>query len=303
MVRVGIVDTDTSHAVEFTKRLNHIGIDEEQWVDGAKVVAAWTGPSAIISEDLHRQYNRILREELGIQFVDNLDELRNLVDAVMVLSQEGGVHLERAKPFLEAGMPVFIDKPFACSMHDALLMADIAQKHNAPIFSSSSLRYALEVQRVHEQASSWGKVIAADAFSPAPTHPRNPGLFHYGIHGVETLFALMGKGCRRVRCVHNDDGEVVVGEWEDGRIGTLRGIRKGAYAYGFTAVCEKQVWATTIDTRYIYRELLKRVVEMFQTRKPPLTFPRRFKLSHSLKAQGNRRNKGECLLTCPYFDS
>jgi len=65
MVRVGIVDTDTSHAVEFTKRLNHIGIAEEQWVDGAKVVAAWTGPSAIISEDLHRQYNRILREELA----------------------------------------------------------------------------------------------------------------------------------------------------------------------------------------------------------------------------------------------
>ncbi len=270
MVRVGIVDTDTSHAVEFTKRLNHIGIAEEQWVEGAKVVAAWTAPSAIIPEDLHRQYNRTLQEELGVRFVDSLEELLSTVDAVMVLSQEGGVHLERAKPFLEAGMPVFIDKPFACSMHDALLMADIAQKHNAPLFSSSSLRYALEVQKVHEQSGLWGKVVAADAFSPASTHPRNPGLFHYGIHGVETLFALMGKGCRRVRCVYHDDGEVVVGEWEDGRIGTVRGIRKGAYAYGFTVICEKHAWTTTIDVRYIYRELLKRVVEMFQTRRPPL---------------------------------
>ncbi|MCS7186342.1 MAG: Gfo/Idh/MocA family oxidoreductase [Armatimonadota bacterium] len=270
MVRVGIVDTDTSHAVEFTKRLNHIGIAEEQWVEGAKVVAAWTSPSAITPEERHREYNRILQEDLGIKFVNSLDELRSLVDAVMVLSQDGSVHLERAKPFLEAGMPVFVDKPFACSLHDALLMAEIAERHNAPLFSSSSLRYALEVQKVHEQKSEWGKVIGADAFSPAPTHQRNPGLFHYGIHGVETLFALMGKGCRRVRCVYQDDGEVVVGEWEDGRIGTMRGIRKGAHAYGFSVVCEKQAWATTIDIRYIYRELLKRVVEMFQTRKQPI---------------------------------
>ncbi len=270
MVRVGIVDTDTSHAVEFTKRLNHIGIAEEQWVDGAKVVAAWTAPSAIVPEERHREYNRILSEELGIRFVDSLEELRNLVDAVMVESQDGSVHLQRAKPFLEVGMPVFVDKPFACSLHDGLLMAEIAAKHNAPLFSSSSLRYALEVQQVQEQVNEWGKVVAADAFSPSSTHPRNPGLFHYGIHGVETLFALMGKGCLRVRCIYNDDGEVVVGEWEDGRIGTMRGIRKGAYAYGFTVVCEKQAWATIIDVRFIYRELLKRVVTMFQTRKPPL---------------------------------
>ncbi len=269
MVRVGIVDTDTSHAVEFTRRLNHIDIPEEQWVDGAKVVAAWTAPSAIIPEEQHREYNQILRE-MGIIFVDRLEDLLPQVDAVMVLSQDGSVHLERAKPFLEAGMPVFIDKPFACSVHDALLMADIAARKGAPLFSSSSLRYALEVQRVHEQANDWGKVIAADAFSPAPTHPRNPGLFHYGIHGVETLFALMGKGCRRVRCIYHDDGELVVGEWDDGRIGSVRGIRKGAYTYGFTVICEKQAWTTTIDTRYIYRELLKRVVEMFRTRKAPL---------------------------------
>jgi len=269
MVRIGIVDTDTSHAVEFARRLNHIGIPEEQWVDGVKIVAAWTEPSAIVPEERHREYNRILQEELGVRFVDSLDELRKSVDAVMVLSQDGSVHLARTKPFLEAGMAVFVDKPFACSLSDALRMVDIAAKHNAPLFSSSSLRYALEVQKVHEQATQWGKVVAADTFSLAPTHPKNPGLFHYGIHGVETLFALMGKGCRRVRCVYHDDGEVVVGEWTDGRIGTMRGIRKGAHSYGFTVICEKQVWTTTVDTRFIYRELLKRVVAMFATCRPP----------------------------------
>lgn len=301
MVRVGIVDTDTSHAVEFTKRLNHIGIPEEQWVEGARVVAAWTAPSAIITEDLHRNYNRILQEELGVQFVDTLDELKNAVDAVMVLSQEGGVHLERAKPFLEAGMPVFIDKPFACSMRDALLMADIAKKNGAPLFSSSSLRYALEVQKVNEATNSWGKVITAIAFSPAPIHPRNPGLFHYGIHGVEILFALMGKGCRRVRCVHRDEGEVVVGEWEDGRIGTMHGIRKGVHAYGFTVICENQAWTTTVDTRYIYRELLKQVVRMFQTGEPPLDISETLQIVAFIEGARQSAEQGGLPVDLPTF--
>jgi virulence factor len=193
-MRVGIVDTDTSHAVEFTKRLNHIGIAEEQWVDGAQVVAAWTAPSVILPEERHREYNRILREELGVRFVDSLDELRKSVDAVMVLSQDGSVHLARAKPFLEAGMPVFVDKPFACSLSDALRMADIAAKHNAPLFSSSSLRYALEVQRVHEQAAQWGAVVGADAFSPAPTHPRNSWLVPLRHSWRGDAFCLDGQG-------------------------------------------------------------------------------------------------------------
>lgn len=269
-VKVGIVDFDTSHSVEFTKRFNHVSISEDQWVDGVRVIAGWTAPSAILPEAQLREYTRILTEEFGIKLVERLEDLVGMVDAVMIVSQDGSVHLERARPFLEAGMPVFVDKPFACSLSDALRMADLAAKHNAPLFSSSSLRYALEVQKVHEQASVWGEVVAADTFSPATTHPRNPGLFHYGIHGVESLYALMGKGCCRVRCVYHDDGEVVVGEWNDGRIGTVRGIRKGSHAIGFTVVCEKHAWATTVEMRYIYRELLKRVAEMFKTGKPPI---------------------------------
>ncbi len=50
MIRLGILDFDTSHAVEFTKRLNHKGIAEDQWVDGAQVVLGWPGTSKIMPE-------------------------------------------------------------------------------------------------------------------------------------------------------------------------------------------------------------------------------------------------------------
>ena len=50
MIRIGIVDTDSSHAPEFTQRINHVAIDEEQWVDGARVVAAYPGYSEAVMD-------------------------------------------------------------------------------------------------------------------------------------------------------------------------------------------------------------------------------------------------------------
>ncbi|MCD6359730.1 MAG: gfo/Idh/MocA family oxidoreductase, partial [Armatimonadetes bacterium] len=113
-------------------------------------------------------------------------------------------------------------------------------------------------------------VVGASAFSPAGLHEANPGLFHYGIHGVETLYALMGPGCVELSCYFEDGGEVSVGRWADGRVGTVRGTRAGAHAYGFTVWGDKGVRLERIDAAYIYRELLKRVVEMFETGKAPL---------------------------------
>ena len=132
------------------------------------------------------------------------------------------------------------------------------------------MRYGLEVVEIQSKEEETGKILGVEVSSPAPLHPRNPGLFHYGLHGVETLYALMGPGCEAVWSVSNDDVDVVTGRWKDGRIGTMRGIRKGTQGYGFTAYCEKSIVRTTINAGYIYRELLKQIVQMFETGKPPI---------------------------------
>ncbi|MCS7253083.1 MAG: Gfo/Idh/MocA family oxidoreductase [Armatimonadetes bacterium] len=269
-VRVGIVDVDTTHAIEFTKRLNRINIGEGQWVEGARVVCFWAGSSAIRSDEEVKEFARVLREELGVRQVDDLKDMLDMIDAVMIESVDGSVHYERALPFIEAGIPTFIDKPFTCSFEQAKRLAELAEEKGVPLFTSSSLRYAVEVQELKARADEYGAVLGADAYSPAPYHERNPGLFHYGIHAVETLYALMGRGCRQVWCAWQEGAEVVIGIWADGRIGTVRGTRSGVHGYGFTAFCERKIIASSIDTRFIYRELLKRVVEMFQTGKPPL---------------------------------
>ena len=269
MIRVGIVDCDTSHVVQFPMRLNHIEIDEEQWVDGAQVVCAFRGTSNVTPDETIDNYVGKLKE-FGVEMVDSLEAMLGKVDAVCIESQEGSVHFDRAKPFIEAGLPVYIDKPFASSSADARRIGALAAEHNVPLFSTSSLRYGLEVVDLVENEEQYGQVIGASAWSPSALHDRNPGLYHYGIHGVETLYALMGPGCMEVSCTFEDGAEVSVGRWADGRIGEMRGTRAGAHSYGFTAWCEKQVITTSINAGYVYRELLKRMVAMFTTRQAPL---------------------------------
>ncbi len=268
MIRIGLVSCDTSHVVEFTKRFNHVAIDEAQWVEGAQVVAAWSGPSEITPQETIDEYVGTLKG-WGVAMVDSPEAMIGKIDAVMVEAQGGSVHRELVTPFLEAGLPSFVDKPFACSVADAEAMADCAKKNGAPLLSASSLRYALEIEETLADANV-GPIVGAHTYSPAALHPTNPGLFHYGIHAVEPLYALMGGGCQAVWCAFSEGSEVTNGLWGDGRIGTVRGTRQGAHAYGFIAWGEKGVRGSAIDASYIYRELLKRVVRMFETREAPV---------------------------------
>ena len=80
----------------------------------------------------------------------------------------------------------------------------------------------------------------------------------------------MGPGCQRVTCTHEKDVDVVTGQWKDGRVATVRGIRPGPNDYGAFAFTEKGVRHVPIGTKYTYRELVKKIVEMFETKKSPL---------------------------------
>jgi predicted dehydrogenase len=273
MIRLGVLDFDTSHVVEFTRRLNHIeGTPQEQWVEGARVVIGCPGESRLMPERIAGFTEQM--KKFGVKLVDKPEEMIGKVDGMLIESVDGTVHYERARPFLEAGMPCFIDKPFTCSVEDARKIIDLSIKRKAPVFSSSSLRYAPEVTAYQQhQRDKQGALIGAVTWGPATASPqpqRNAGLFHYGIHAVEMLYTLMGAGCQQVVNVYEQGAEVVTGRWKDGRIGTVRGMRKGVTPFGFTVFAEKGVLTSAVETRFIYRELLKKVVEFFQTGRSPV---------------------------------
>jgi predicted dehydrogenase len=292
MIRLGILDFDTSHVVEFTKRLNHKDIAEEQWVDGAEVVIGCPGESKLSPERIPG-FTKTM-EKLGVPLVDKPEDMIGKVDGMLIESVEGGVHFNRAKPFLEAGLPCFIDKPFTCGVADAKKIVELAEKKKTVIFSSSSLRYTPDLVKFMDDKER-GKIEGVLAYGPASLHERNPGLYHYGVHAVEILYTVMGPGCQRVTCTHEKDVDVATGQWKDGRVSEVRGIRPGG-PYGFVAFTDKGVKHIALDTKLIYRELLKKIVEFFAKKKAPVDPAETVEMMGFIEAalkSGNNHGAGE----------
>jgi hypothetical protein len=241
-----------------------VGVGAEQQVEGARVVAAWPRAPSEVAPDRVSEYVQTLRD-MDVAVVDVAEDLASHgLDAVLVEAQQGALHAGLALPWLRAGVPVFVDKPFACAAADAAAMVEAAARTVTPLLSASSLRFAEEVL-----ALDVGRVLGAQTHSPASLHPANPGLFHYGVHGVELLYALMGgPGCRSVRCVSLAGADGVLGVWDDGRLGAVRGLREGRTGYGFTAFGERAMVAARVDTAFIYRNLLRVIVRVLSRAAP-----------------------------------
>jgi len=266
MLRLGIVDFDSSHCIEFTRRFNHVGISPDQYVDGARVVGGWPGTSEMAPERIPG-----FRDEMvaaGVSLVDEPSQLIGQIDAVLILSLCGAAHQDRVRPFLEAGVPAYVDKPFACSLNDAVSILDLARQTDTPVAYASALRFSEQMTDLRAKQSRSGELVGVLTCGPAKRSPMNPGLFHYGIHSVELLYALMGTGCTEVSTTWTDDTEVVTGRWADGRLGIVRGARRGSTAYSVTAFCGWAVLHQSISTQFAYRNLCREIVRSLSSRTP-----------------------------------
>lgn len=263
--RIGIIGLDTSHAVAFTKALNVP--DDPGHVPGGRVVAAYAQGSRDIASSVKRvpEYTAAVRG-LGVEIVDTIPALLERVDAVLLETNDGRPHLEQALPVLQAGRPVFIDKPVAASLADAIAIYRLARQLGTPVFSASALRFSAATRAVRD--GSIGDVLGCDACSPCSLEPTHPDLAWYGIHGCETLFTAMGPGCESVTRTHSADFDLVTGLWKDGRIGTFRGIRRGKAPFGGTAFGTKG--AAAVGSFDGYKPLVAAIVEFLRTGRPPV---------------------------------
>ena len=275
-IRIGLIGIDTSHAGAFTQLLNDPSRPDH--IPGARVVAAFKGGSPDVEASATRieKFTAELRDKWHIEMVDSIEALLRRVDAVMITSVDGRVHLAQARPVLAARKPLFVDKPFTAGVRDAIELARLARESGTPLFSSSSLRFTDDVQAIKKDPRA-EEVLGAITWGPATLEPHHPDLFWYGIHAVEMLYSFMGPGCERVSRTHTAGSDVVVGHWKNGRIGVVRGIRDGASSYGQVVYGRKAVVTQppadasgTAAKRSSYYGLLTSVVEFFRTGKSPV---------------------------------
>ncbi len=297
-LRAGVIGLDTSHVTAFTQSLNKGAKKPEdaEKIAGVKMVAAFPQGSRDIESSTKRvpEYTEKVKA-LGVEIVDSIDELLKRVDVVFLESNDGRVHLEQVRPVLAAGKPVFIDKPIAGSLADTIRILDAAKLAKVPMFCASSLRFGKTTQEVRN--GSIGKVKSAETFSPVNLEPTHPDLFWYGVHGCESLFTVMGTGCKSVKRGTTADGKVeVTGTWEGGRIGIFRqengADRKG---YGGKAVGEKGEAA--IGSYDGYDSLLVEIVKMFRTGIAPVSAEETLELYAFMEAADESKRRGGAEVT------
>lgn len=263
--RVGIIGLDTSHSIAFTQMLN---VDDTAGkFGGYKIVAAYPKGSLDIESSVSRIPGYVEKVKgMGVEIVDSIDDLLKKVDVVFLETNDGRRHLEQAIPVLKAGKTMFIDKPISASLADGITIFELAKHYKAPVFSSSTLRFMSSAQEVAK--GKIGKVLGADTYSPCALEKTHPDIFWYGIHGVEILYTVMGTGCKEVIRVHTAGTDMVVGTWQDGRIGSFRGTRTGEHNYGGIAYGEKG--DLVLGPIQGYEPLLGEIIKFFETGRPPV---------------------------------
>lgn len=268
-LRVGMIGLDTSHAPAFTKLLNDPAAPEE--LAGCRVVVATPQGSPDLQASAAR-VERFTQEvgDLGVEIVDTIDELVAKCDVVLLESVDGRVHLEQALPVLRAGKPVFIDKPLAASLVDAVAIVEVAQRRKVPLFSSSALRFSPGVQALrHGTQTAIGAARHAETTGPCAHEPTHPDLFWYGIHGIEALFTVMGPECVAVRRTQaSATTDEVEGRWSGGRTGLFRGDVTGKAAFG--GVVTGPQGERRLGEFGGYRPLVVEIVKFFRSGTPPV---------------------------------
>lgn len=292
VTKIGIIGLDTSHSTAFTELLN--GDSDDKFVKEFEIVAAYPYGSKTIQSSYERIPGYI--EEVkkhGVEITSSIAELLDKVDCVMLETNDGRLHLEQAMEVFKSGKICYIDKPIGATLGQAIAIYEMAEKYNVPIFSSSALRYSPQNQKLRN--GEYGPILGADCYSPHKVEPTHPDFGFYGIHGVETLYTLMGTGCESVNRMSSKDADVVVGRWKDGRIGTFRGIKEGPAIYGGTAYTEKE--AVAAGGYAGYKVLLDEVLRFFETGVAPISKEETIEIFTFMKASNMSKEQNGRIVT------
>ena len=291
-MKIGMVGLDTSHCEAFTEILHNDTLPYH--VAGAEISAAFPGGSNLtaFSRDRVAGITEKMRDEKGVKICDSIAEMAEGMDAFMLESVDGRQHLEQFKMLAEYGKPVFMDKPMACSFEDAKNIAAIAKDKNIPLMTASAIRYASGIDKLHDPEA---QIYSCEAFGPMNLPDDYPAYFWYGIHSAELLYSFMGKGCKTVQAIHQENSDLLIGEWNDGRIGILRGLRYANVSFGCTLHTDKGVQTQlALGEPPFYAQLMKHIIPFFKEKHSPIALEESLEIVAFLDAATHsRENAGK----------
>jgi len=261
-LRIGLIGLDTSHVARFTELLNHP--DHPHHVPGGRVVVGCPSPSPDYDPSASRvdQFTATLRDEHEVTIVDTPPAVAEQADLIFITSVDGRRHLSLLEQVVDAGKPIFIDKPLALSRAEAERIFDLAEANAVPLMSSSALRYAKPLaDALHDPEGE--PIRAVDIFGPMAHDAVQRGWFWYGIHMVEVAVAALGTGIATTTAIAAEGQDAGTLKWTDGRIACLHGWQPPGPAFG--AVLHRDSGSQCLDLsgadRPFYAGLLEAIMQ------------------------------------------
>jgi len=293
-LRVGIIGTDSSHAVEFTRMLNDVAAKDH--VGGARVVAAYRGgsPHLAISRDRIAAFSATLAERWKIPFVPRIADLCPKIDGLLLLSADPETRTAEFREAAACGKPIFVDKPFAPTLKAAREMADYAERHHVAWFSASALRFG-EVESLRQGARGaevWGPGALGEGYAL--------DLSWYGIHSIELLYAVMGPGVRSVTRLHTADTDIITAVWADGRVGSIHLVRPDM-AFGIVVFQSGGKAKVLSPIAVDYAPLLRKIVAFYGSKAAPVSANETLEVFALMEA-AQRSMKSGALEVLPMLD-
>lgn len=273
MFRIGILGSDNSHADRFSEILNRPDHPAYLPDSGAQVVAIW-------GQEAERTQQVAENGRIPTIATDPGDMLGQ-VDAVFCVTRHGGLHRELVTPYLEAGIPAFIDKPLAVDPADARAIVEVAQAKNVPFTSFSTVRFSQDTQALAAEAEQLGGVRVGAYVGPATR--RNPygGIIFYAVHSIEMMLMFQGTG---VQWVHAQEGPAldeqgngaitVTCAYGDGALGTLTLTVDAKYAFTAQLLGRDGLAYKHLNISDCYHEGMKRILPVLRGEADPGVTPK-----------------------------
>lgn len=256
--RVGIIGSENSHAAAFMNIFN-----KDKTYEDIEVVAVG---------GMDEESNKKLFEEFNLEFIATKPEdMLGKVDAVMVTARDGKYHAQFVKPFIEAGIPAFIDKPFTVSPEEAVELAKIAKDKGVPVCGGSSLKNCYDVLMLKNEFEV-NKDTALAGTVTAPVNTNNPysGFFFYSSHLAEISLAVFGYDPISVFAQEKNGSVMVTAEYDKFFVANC--FVDGCYQYHGQVVSKKRIYARNIDEGMCYKHECEEFVDMLRTGKMKYTY-------------------------------
>lgn len=198
--------------------------------------------------------------------VERPEEMIGHVDAVLVATDRGSEHVWRARPFVEAGVPVFIDKPLADNLPDLDTFIEWVAA-GKPIMSSSCMRYTKEFMPCRQSTHDLGDLRFVSITTPKSWE-------RYGIHALEAIYPILGPGFLSVRNTGTAERNIVHLKHRRGVDGVVAAIADMLGAFGCLQVCGTagRVQLASGDSFFAFKAQLAAFVDYLRTGVQPFPF-------------------------------